>query len=78
MVGQPAAEITRHMASPDWDLSKIIESQLVRLEQQLTELGTLRNRLAEVASVDAAGDPGLLARTTHAGHPLRCTGCAER
>lgn len=64
MAGQSTAEISEHLASSDWDLSKIIENQLVRLDQQLTTLGTLRHRLAEAASADrvAVGEPDFLAR----------------
>lgn len=60
MAGQATSEVSRHLAGSDWDLCSIIENQLIRLDQQLTELGTLRHRLAEVQSANPAVEPGVL------------------
>lgn len=66
MAGLPTAEISQHLAGSDWDLSKIIENQLARLDQQLTDLGALRHRLAEVAWANPAAELGYLARVQRA------------
>lgn len=66
MAGQSTGEIGRCLAGPNWNLSNIIESQVARLEEQLTALGTLRHRLAEVARNDPHFGPGFLAEAQRA------------
>lgn len=61
MAGQSTSEIAECLAVPDWNLSNIIESQVARLDRQLTALGTLRYRLAEVARDGSRSGPGFLA-----------------
>lgn len=61
MAGQSTGEIGQRLASPGWDLSNILEGQLARLEEQLTALGTLRHRLAEVAQGGSRSGSGFLA-----------------
>jgi DNA-binding transcriptional MerR regulator/predicted enzyme related to lactoylglutathione lyase len=61
MAGQSTSEIGECLAGPDWNLSSIIESQVARLDRQLTALGTLRHRLSEVARDDSWSGPGFSA-----------------
>jgi DNA-binding transcriptional MerR regulator/uncharacterized glyoxalase superfamily protein PhnB len=61
MAGQPAGEIGECLASPRMDLAKIIQVQVERLDRQLTALGTLRHRLAEVADGTDWSAPDFLA-----------------
>ena len=62
MAGLSTVEIQQHLADPDWSLSQIVSYQLRRLDRQLIDVGTLHNRLIEVAVADPATvDPGFLA-----------------
>lgn len=62
MAGLSTVEIEQHLAEPDWSLSQIVSYQLRRLDRQLIDVGTLRNRLIEVAAADPATvEPGFLA-----------------
>lgn len=60
MAGMSTAHIKQHLASSDWDLAQIIEDQLGRLDSQLTALGTLRHRLAEIIRGGTSDEPTLL------------------
>lgn len=62
MAGQSTSEIGECLAVPDWNLSNIIQSQVARLDRQLTALGTLRYRLAEVAGDGVPVWAGVLGR----------------
>lgn len=62
LAGMPATEIGGHLAAPDWNISRIIEDQLTQLDAQLTALGTLRQRLAELVSINTSDESALLLR----------------
>ncbi len=55
--GMTTAEIRRWLTEPDATVSAMIGAQLGHLEQRITALSTLRNRLMELVGEDDGADP---------------------
>jgi DNA-binding transcriptional MerR regulator/predicted enzyme related to lactoylglutathione lyase len=66
VAGMATAEIRQHLNAGELNLAAVIEDQLGKLDSQLTALGTLRQRLAEVVSAGAALDSGALSKAHQA------------
>lgn len=66
MAGMATAEIRRHLGGPELNLAEAIQDQLAKLDAQLTALGTLRQRLAEVVTTAATHDPDALSKAHQA------------
>lgn len=66
LAGVATAEIRRHLSAPELGLANVIADQLAKLDVQLTALGTLRQRLAEVATASATHDPDALSKARQA------------